>query len=329
MTRKIKKYKFIFLFLALLTLAYLVYIEIREYHERESSIQYFRHELGLTNNNNMEDEKLSVFFRLHEAILASKDAHSKRITFNGNAQGIITGSPTGGYGNRLNSVLSTLLVAILLDTQVNIKWRHVDKFIQTPLKGLFDFDVQESVGLGFLELKMKSFYFKAAQPYRPIKNVNLLSRTLLPPGYKRYFVDFADPFYMEICSNSLYYNKLRHYGLASEATLRQALNASSSVSSSDKDDKLLQVGFEVGGNLLNRIWLPVEHLQRQIDFTLSTVFAQNYVIGLQMRYGSQATKDNQGDDIFLEEENDRIKFINCALLIENEFLEREKRRKSV
>ena len=141
------------------------------------------------------------------------------------------GSPTGGYGNRLNSVLSSLLVAILLDTQINVKWRHIDKFIQSPIKRLFEFDVSEDEGLGLAEkilFPSVKFYLKAAQPYHPRKNIREIARTRLPNigDYKRYLMEYADPYYMEICANSVYYDKLLRYGLASEQTLRMAWKAS-------------------------------------------------------------------------------------------------------
>lgn len=74
--------------------------------------------------------------------------------------------------------------------------------------------------------------------------------------------------------------------------------------------------------MLNRVWLPAPFLQQQIASTLSDVFANNYVIGFQLRYGTQWTKKHQSDNIYLDDDAylDTLKFINCALQIENDYL---------
>ena len=90
----------------------------------------------------------------------------------------------------------------------------------------------------------------------------------------------------------------------------------------EKKRKLFQVGFEVGGNLLNRVWRPNQALQAELDSYLSDLFDQSeyYMIGIQLRFGSKE------DSEFLSKEIDTFKFINCAIKIENEYLRTEKKR---
>ncbi len=51
-----------------------------------------------------------------------------------------------------------------------------------------------------------------------------------------------------------------------------------------RSELLLRVGFEVGGNLLNRMWKPKPFIQKMIDYYLENIFMDSYVIGLQIRY---------------------------------------------
>jgi hypothetical protein len=69
---------------------------------------------------------------------------------------------------------------------------------------------------------------------------------------------------------------------------------------------LLQIGFEVGGNLLNLLWIPKVYIQSQVDRFVSLNFNGFFVIGLQIRTD------------FLNIENirkDLKKFFKCAYMI--------------
>ena len=204
------------------------------------------------------------------------------------------GSPKGGYGNRLNSVISSLLIAILLDAQINIKWKHIENYINASIVRLFDFEIKP-------KFCSKSMGGRKAYVYD--KDINLLAQTHLPLNFHEYSLDYADAFYMEICANKFYYKKLAYYKLVSEATLNLALEGSNSLDVEEKEKKLFHVGFEVGGNILNRIWRPTRHVQDEIEDYIKNVFklSDTYVIGIQLRYGSKLLLKNQSDGIFLGE----------------------------
>jgi len=80
-----------------------------------------------------------------------------------------------------------------------------------------------------------------------------------------------------------------------------------------KQEKLFQVGFEVGGNVLNRFWIPNEQIKKDKEKYLNEIFKSHIVIGIQLRF---FYLDENGDDI--------LKFIDCAKHIEKEFLLRNK-----
>jgi hypothetical protein len=200
-------------------------------------------------SNSNETDKLEHYFKRRKSL---QHNGKQVIIINGNSRGILTGSPKCGYGNRLNSIISSMLIAILMDARINIKWTNIDKYIRTPITGIFDFSLDEKQGFSnYFSFALNSRWLQAKQPYVPVKDIDLLSLTRLPSNYKRYFLDYADPYFMEICSNSIYYEKILFYQLASRATIEAATLAAlgNSSSKSDKQEKLFRVGFEVGGNL--------------------------------------------------------------------------------
>ena len=78
---------------------------------------------------------------------------------------------------------------------------------------------------------------------------------------------------------------------------------------------LSQIGFEVGGNLLNKYWIP--NYKFNDDFEkYNSIFKENYVVGLQIR-----TEFLNSDDIEI--------FTKCAFGIEKNYLNKNTNHKSV
>lgn len=191
-----------------------------------------------SNNNNAI--KLSHYFHIHRKISASNST-LKRVSING--------LTPGGYGNKLYSFLSSLLVAILTESQIVLRWRHIDKYVDPPIN-IFD-NVSENIpGLIEAEMKAKTFRVRCSQCWRREKNVDSLMKTEVPrSGYLRYLYDSYSPFFMELAANPDYFPTFSKYGLVTKETLKRALNATST--KKEKKESLLRVGFEIGGNLLN------------------------------------------------------------------------------
>ena len=72
-----------------------------------------------------------------------------------------------------------------------------------------------------------------------------------------------------------------------------------------KRNTILQVSFEVGGNLLNKMWKPKEQLMNKINYYVDNVFKGYFVIGIQLR-----------TLYFFIHLSLRNSFINCSLEIE-------------
>lgn len=251
-------------------------------------------------------DKLNEYFRIHERISKQKSS-LKKISINSGA--------AGGYGNKLYSFLSSLVIAILTDSQINLKWKDMPHYIDPPIN-IFE-NITYSEGLTDDEFKNKSIHFQARQPWSVKKNVDLLMKTQVPTrGFLRYFYKSIDPLFMEICTNPEYFEKLSYYHLVTNDTVKEAFKVISNKNSTqqDKQERLFKVGFEVGGNLLNRIWRPNKVVTQEIDYYLNKYFKNSFVIGIQLRYG-----DGNPNQIYLSE-NDTSKFIECALDIEREYL---------
>ena len=58
----------------------------------------------------------------------------------------------------------------------------------------------------------------------------------------------------------------------------------SNYSDKEKQDYILKVPFEVGGNLLNKIWIPNDRIKSLINNYLNYEFNGYFMIGIQLRY---------------------------------------------
>lgn len=257
------------------------------------------------NLNGSSENKLLEFFIIHENILQEKNASVKKITFNE--------TPIkNGYGNQIYSFISSFLIAILTDSQLVLKNNIIKDFISFPLNVFDNITVQE--GLQKSEFKTKIHLFETKQAWKANKNIDKLTKTsVTDKPYMRYIFKAPEAFFMEICANPAYFYKLFYYGLAKAETLNSALqviNEKEKFNYKEKANLFLNIGFEVGGNILNKVWIPNVNMSNLIDFYLKKEFEKNYVIGIQIRNEYVESKTN----------NDLIKFINCAIQIENSYL---------
>jgi hypothetical protein len=71
-------------------------------------------------------DPLSRFKRIHEEILTRK--RDLKVSINGLAN--------CGYANKLYSMLSSLVIALLTDSAFIVRWNHISLFIDEPFNGL-------------------------------------------------------------------------------------------------------------------------------------------------------------------------------------------------
>ena len=222
----------------------------------------------------------------------------------------INGHTAGGYANRLYSMLSSLVISLITDSALIIRWHHISQFVEEPLYSAFG---NHTANNSFnADYKPETIHrMNARQSWQKSKEIDKLVRTFVPLTKRRIIYDAIEPLFFELCSNPIYYDKFMQYKLVNKATVDAALtklydeeSACEACMGKDKLNSVLQIGYEVGGNLLNRLWTPKKELRDRIDHYLNSEFKGYYVIGIQLRYH------------YLDDKKDTRTFIECAESIE-------------
>ena len=281
---KRKKFNIIFLLFLIFILKYSVNIK-----NSITLYDYF---------NTPINEKLNDYLKIHNNIINNKNASKNKITINF--------SPEGGYGNKLYSFISSLVIAILTDSALLVVWNFkggyldMNKYIDSPLNDMFTSEYNDFKDICFLE---------PTQAWRLNKNLTLLMETKIKEDCKKYSFRNISSYFMELCCNPIYYNKLLKYNLVSRETIESARKAISNeiISDAIRQENLFNVGYEVGGNILNQLWIPKKHIRDIVNYYLNKEYKNNFVIGIQLRYH------------YLNRLFDTTKFIDCALQIEREY----------
>jgi hypothetical protein len=211
-------------------------------------------------------------------------------------------------------MLSSLVIAILLDSAFFVRWKHIDEFIEEPFFLTFK-KFSKNSNLNPENREDEIFNVKSSSnAWKPNKDMNALMKTSLPKNKTKIIYNSYDPYFFEICSNPIYIKKFHEYNLISIKTIEKVKYAQKNWKKIDNDlktDYLLQVGFEVGGKLLNKLWRPNKQIKNIIDYYVKNVFVNYYVIGIQFRV--EFLNDAFGS-------SDIPTFINCALHLEQKVL---------
>lgn len=226
-------------------------------------------------------------------------------------QVVWNGYTEAGYANKLYSMLSSLILAILTDSAFFIRWKYIDKFIEEPFYLTFR-KFNEKTLLNPEFKKTEIFYAKASpNVWKLHKDMENLIQTSLPNKTRIIYSDY-DPYFFEICSNPKFIQKLHEYNLVDIETVKKVNYIKNNWKSVDKDLKtnyLLHVGFEVGGKLLNKLWRPKTNIKNIIQNYVKNIFLNYYVIGIQFRVE------------FLNDLQDIPTFFECALTLEQKILQ--------
>jgi hypothetical protein len=79
----------------------------------------------VSKSNSLKTDPLLRFKEIHQDILEGK--RPLRVSINGYT--------IGGYGNKLYSMLSSLVIALLTDSAFLVRWDHINLYIKEPFKG--------------------------------------------------------------------------------------------------------------------------------------------------------------------------------------------------
>jgi len=269
----------------------------------------------IQSRNFTRDDPLNEYFKIHTQISNDKNVTSRKIFF--------TYSTDGGYGNRMYAVISSTLIAILLKCQLVNKWSTKEHLCIDPPINIFDpVNMPDGFNLtgNVTYLNFTYFFPHPKYPFAINKNIADLIENpyYIPENYTRYGYGSGRPLFTELSANIRFYDQFEYYNLARKKTLdlaNEALRNYKNFSNTELQKRVLNVAFEIGGNILNRIYRPNQYMLNLIDYYVEKYFKNSFVIGLQMR---------AADSGYLDETKDHLKFISCALEIEKEFLIRNK-----
>ena len=219
----------------------------------------------------------------------------------------INGPTAGGYGNQLYSMLSSLTVAKLTDGKFICLWPNINEYIEEPFESSFknnNFDINK------LANKTDIHVLGLTDGWTIKKNIKAIIKTKFPTEYSFFYYADIQAHFFELCTNPIYYERLLGHKLVTAKTINEAKQvlADKNSSSDELHDKLFQIGFEVGGNLLRRHWIPKKYILDKINELYSKHFKNNFVIGMQIRTH------------YLNTNKDVRVFVDCAFDIENNYL---------
>jgi hypothetical protein len=253
--------------------------------------------------NNFEQDSKSIeeFKKLHENIIKNRTC-TPRIVFNNNPDAY-------GYANRVYSLLSSLLIAILSDRALLINWKYIDNYYYSPMYRVFDtFNDSNAFNFKYNSNEIINFYFKNG--FKKNKTIIIRNDDVLKYNSSRVKYEKIEAYFFELCCFSQFYDKLLNYDLVCKDTInnaRKALQNKTQIGPGPEQDLIFQVGFEVGGNLMRKFWKPRKNVQNTIKKYYDRYFKEHFVIGLQLRF------------YYLNEKEDTQAFIDCAYKLEEYF----------
>ena len=219
-----------------------------------------------------------------------------------------------GYGNRVYTFLTAFVIAILDDRAlVFTNWSIIGFFVKEPAHAAFR-DFANKTSLFNVDYRSDEV---ATIPTWPSAFTNdkdldrVVETTVSSSNVSRVRLLRVDSQFFALCSNPIYYEKLYNYGLVKRATIDSAYAMADKSKSKDasKDERLervLHVGFEVAGNLLNKHWRMRRIIRKRVEHYMDNFFKGHFVIGLQLRKAY----------LTVEFEHAYKAFIRCAQWIE-------------
>ena len=220
----------------------------------------------------------------------------------------INGPTIGGYGNQIYAMLTALTISVLIDAEFICLWPNIDKYIEEPFKS--SFRNKTSFNITAIANMSEVYRPRMMSAWNIQKDMKLVVKSRIPEQFAYIYYAEFNAYFFELCSNPIYYDKLLQFNLVKTDTIKEARAVlESNIDNSEQlHNSLFRIGFEVGGNLLNRHWRPKKYLLAQVEQLYENKFTGNYVIGMQIRTH------------YLDVEKDVNVFIKCAIQLENAYL---------
>jgi hypothetical protein len=203
-----------------------------------------------------------------------------------------------GYANRVYNILSSLTIALVTNRDCYISCDglqdYVDYIDLPVVNGYFDYEQ------GAFESSKPEYSWSKE------RNSSGLMTTTIDDTPHLIKFSFNVAYFFEVSSNPKYYNKLLEAEMVSMQAIENALGLNNKTEK-EKVDALLQVGFEVAGNLLQKVWKLKPTILNSIRGFINEHFnRETFIIGMHIRMDFLRTVPS-----YLQ------KFIDCAFEIES------------
>lgn len=212
-----------------------------------------------------------------------------------------------GYGNQVYIMLSAFLVALLTDSALLIDWKHIDKYVESPLESTFK-RIDDSSSLDFAQKSPRicEIRVETANSWSPFKKLILDEE--IPRNCTRYAVRGINAYFFDLAANPKYYEKLAEAKFVRWETVNRTRSAlrNAEISLRERLERVFAIGFEFAGHVLNNYWFANENINNDVDVFYENEFRDCFVIGLQMRF------------VYLVDEDVEV-FLNCAKQIEKDY----------
>lgn len=211
---------------------------------------------------------------IHNRIVSNKTSSKIRVVFYSDPK-------NGGYGNKLYSLITAFLIALVTESALLIDWPEIEKHIKEPFTMSFhrfkdstplDFNQKHPSIYTINTKSVNSWNFNKKVISEPIENLE---------DFSRYFVSDIIPYFFDLCQNRKYADKLVRYGYVRNSVIYRGFDLlnDQDLLESQKTDLMLLIGFEFAGNFLNKHWIPNNDLSKKINRIIKTDFKNSFVIG--------------------------------------------------
>ena len=134
-------------------------------------------------------------------------------------------SGNGGYGNKINSLCSGFLVAVVTRSAFIVNLADIDKYIEEPMEKCFsNFSAQHNeLNSNYAENETFIYPENTFNSFNANKNLENLYLEAVPTGYTRFVFSSIVQLIHELACNRSYFETYLNYGIVAKETVQKAI----------------------------------------------------------------------------------------------------------
>ena len=166
------------------------------------------------------------------------DNHTKSYKANQNETKfyLLPWEPPSGYGNRMYKVLTAITISWLTDRKLYIEWPELKGFVKE----------QFSWSYGSPKQQTSEIIPDMTNIWKVDKDIRSIIKTRVEYEEKDVMFRYDVPYFFEVCSNPVYYEKLYRLGLVRPKTVQVARKAIAEMTNETKDSSLIDSVYLIG-----------------------------------------------------------------------------------